>query len=162
MSAQLAVPLTGGRAELRLARQAGLALLLLAVPLLGVAGALNGVPGVLGAAAGLGLVGVLFGAAGVAQGLAARRSRSTVVAVMAAGFVVRLGVYATVLAALGRVASLHRPSLAIATAVGLVVTLYHEMRVMSRTPELFWVESGRDSSGERGTPASEPLSTRRS
>jgi hypothetical protein len=143
MSAGLAAPLTGGRGELRLARDAGFALLALAVPVLTVAGVLQGIAGIVGAAAGLGLVAVLFVAAGVAQGLAARRSSSTVLAVAIGGFGIRLAVYLAVLQALGQVSVLHRPSLALATAFGFVVTLYYEMRVISRTPELFWVDAAR-------------------
>jgi hypothetical protein len=135
------LPATGS-AELRLAGRAILALVVLAVPVVAVAAALEGSAGAAGALAGLGLVAVLFGAAGAAQGLAARRSSSAVLAVAAIGFGVRLAVYLAVLQALAQVAALHRTSLAIATALGVFVTLYYELRFITRTPELFWLELG--------------------
>jgi hypothetical protein len=131
-----------GRGELRLAGRAVLVLCLLAVPVAAVAAAMQGRDGALGAVAGLGLVAVLFGASGAAQGLAARRGQSAVLAVAAIGLGVRLALYLVVLQLLAQVAALHRPSLAIATALGFVVTLFYEMRLISRTPELFWVELG--------------------
>jgi hypothetical protein len=151
MSALLATPLTGGRGALRLARQALLVLVALAVPTLLAAGALRGRPGVTGAAAGLALVGVLFGVAGLAQALAARRSPSALIAVVLTGLAFRLVIYLAALQALGSLPALHRPSLALATAFGLVVTLTYEMRLVSRTPELFWVDAGGDRSGERAS-----------
>lgn len=131
-----------GRGELRLAAQALVLLGLLAVPVAAVAAALEGRDGALGAVAGLGLVAVLFGVSGAAQGLAARRGQSAVLAVAAIGLGLRLALYLVVLQVLAGVTTLHRPSLAIATALGFVVTLFYEMRLISRTPELFWVELG--------------------
>lgn len=131
-----------GRGELRLAGRAVLLLSLLAVPVAAVAAVVQGRDGALGAVAGLALVAVLFGVSGAAQGLASRRGPSAVLAVAAIGLGLRLALYLAVLQLLADVAALHRPSLAIATALGFVVTLFYEMRLISRTPELFWVELG--------------------
>lgn len=154
MSALSAVPSGGGRTELRLAGRAVVVLAVLAVPVLGVAALANGRAGLAGAAAGLALVGVLFGAAGLAQGLAARRSSAAVAAAVALGVGVRLALYLAALDVLGRVAGLHRPSLAIATAVGFVVTLYYEMRLIASAPEMLWLETerGRHPTGRRSAP----------
>lgn len=149
-----------GRPELRLAGKALLAIGVLAVPVAVAAGVVEGVPGVVGALAGLGLVAVLFGASGAAMAFAARRVPSAMVRVAVIGFAVRLALYVAVLQVLGQAATVHRGSLAIATAVGVVVTLYYELRLISKTPQLFWVESDDARRGDvhdRG-----PLPTRRS
>ncbi len=146
MSAGLTPP-RRGRAELRLAFQAGAVLVLLSIPALAAATALNGSGGLLGAAAGLGLVAVLFVAGAGVLHVAARSARSTMPAVLALGLAARLAIYLLALQGLSQLEHLHRPSLAIATAVGFVVTLIFELRLISRTPELFWLEATSDTSG---------------
>ena len=147
MSAALRAAPARGRAELRLAGQAGVVLALLAIPALAAAAALNGTGGVLGAAAGLGLVAILFVAGAGAAHVAARGRRSAMPAVLAIGVSVRLVAYLLALGALSQLDQLHRPSLAIATAIGFVVTLTFELRLISRTPELFWLEVASETSG---------------
>lgn len=124
-----------GRAAARL-------LALLVVPLVGGAWAVAGAGGALGAATGMLFVLVLFGLSGLALTLVASHSSSAVVAVSLGGVLVRLLAYPVVLALLAPVEALHRPSLAAATAVAFVATLAYEMRVMSRTPGLFWLDAG--------------------
>jgi hypothetical protein len=131
-----------GRAELRLARRALVALSLLAVPTAAVAWAVEGVAGALGAVAGVGLVAVLFAGGGLVQSVAVRRGGDALGGVVLAGLGARLFTYVIALIALGQVAALHRPSLAAATAVAVVCATYYEMRLISRTPELFWVQAG--------------------
>jgi hypothetical protein len=136
-------PGSGGRTELRLAGRALLALLAVTVPISAVAFALHGSHGALGALVGSALVGVLFGGGGVAQALAVRRGAANGTGILLAGLGLRIVVYIAALQALGGIDALHRPSLAVATAVAFVVTLAHEVRVISRTPQLFWVEPER-------------------
>lgn len=131
-----------GRTELRLAGRAMLALAALAVPVVAAAAALHGLAGALGALVGVGLVAVLFGGGGAVQALAARRGGSSATGVLLAGLGARIVVYIAALQALGAIDVLHRPSLAVATAVAFVATLFHEMRAMSKTPQLFWVQTG--------------------
>jgi hypothetical protein len=135
------VPGADGRAEARLAVRALRSLALLAIPVVAAAAALQGLPGALGAAAGLALVGVLFGGGGLVQALAVRRGVEQMGAVMLGGLGARLLAYVVALMALEGIAALHRPSLALATAVGLVWATIYEMRLISRTPELFWVQA---------------------
>lgn len=124
---------------LALARRAGAALGLVAVPVLTVAVLAAGTPGLAGALVGLALVGVLFGAAALLHAWAARLRPTTQLAVLAAGLGARLLVYLVVVESLRGVDGLHRPSLAVATAVSLVVTLACELWLVSRTPAFFWV-----------------------
>jgi hypothetical protein len=151
-----------GRAELRLAAHACAVLAVLAIPLLLGAAAWQGTAGAAGAAAGIALVALLFGVAGLAQGLAARRSRTLALGVAACGFGARLAVYLAALQALSQVTWLHRPSLAIATAVAFVVTLHHEIRLISRSPEMFWLEVDADTQEASLAGAAAPASRRRS
>jgi hypothetical protein len=134
--------------ELVLARTAVLAVAALAVPVLGVAALAEGAPGAYGAAAGLGLVLVLFGVAAALQAWAARFDPTTAAAVLLGGFGLRLVVYLLALIALSGVERLHRPSLAIATAVAFVATLGVEMRQVSRSPQLFWLGTAPDGATE--------------
>jgi hypothetical protein len=55
----------------------------------------------------------------------------------AGGVGVRLMIYAAVLTALDGTDLVHRPSLAVATVVTLIITLAGEIAVLSRTPSLF-------------------------
>lgn len=143
------VALAPARRELVLARGALAALAVIAVPVLAGAAASQGLAGLSGAAAGLGLVLVLFGLAGVLHGWAARLPPRAWVAAVAGGFVARLAIYLLALWGLAAVDRLHRPSLAVATAVGFFATLLYELRVLSRTPQLFWVEPGAGDEGGR-------------
>lgn len=124
---------------LALARRAGAALALLAVPVLALAALAAGIPGLLGALVGLALVGVLFGAAALLHAWAARLRPTTQLAVMAAGLGARLLVYLAVVESLRGVDGLSRPSLAIATAVAVAATLACELWLISRTPAFYWV-----------------------
>lgn len=130
-----------GSAERRLAVGALRALGILAVPVLAVAGAAAGLPGMLGAAVGLGFVALLFGASAWALSWAVARGHRSALGVLVGGALARLMVYAAALAALSRVETLHRTSLALATAVAVAVTLAYELRLLARTPQLFWVET---------------------
>jgi hypothetical protein len=128
------------RTERLLARTAALSVAALAVPALALAWLLEGSPGVYGAAAGLGLVFVLFCLSALAQAWAARFGSTVLLAVVIGGVGLRLMLYLATLQMLSGVAGLHRPSLAIATAAAFVLTLTLEMRLVARTPSFFWVQ----------------------
>jgi hypothetical protein len=140
-SAPVDLPVSDGAAERRLAVRALILLAVLAVPATAVAGALQGAAGAFGALAGVGLVALLFGGGGLVQSVAVRRGATEMGAVLMAGLGARLLGYLVALVALSQVATLHRPSLALATALGVVVATYYEMRLISRTPQLFWVQA---------------------
>lgn len=141
MSATLTPPITGARAEFVVVRGAMLALALVAVPTLIIAGGLQGVPGLVGAAAGLGLAAVLFGVSGLCYVWSGRCAGRDAVRVMVAGLSARIVGYLAGFAALTGVDSLHRPSLAAAAAAGLAVGLTCELRLLHRTPQLYWVRT---------------------
>jgi hypothetical protein len=126
--------------ERLLARTAARGAAVLALPVLGTAWAYEGMAGVYGAAAGMGLVLVLFGLSALAQAWAARFGDTVLLGVVIGGLGLRLMLYLVALQALGAVEGLHRPSLAIATAVAFVLTLFLEMRLVARTPSFFWVQ----------------------
>lgn len=127
--------------EAALARAAARLLAALAVPLAGGAWIIAGPGGALGAVTGMVFVLALFGLSGFALTLVSDLSPSAVVAVSVAGVLIRLLAYPVALAALAPVQALHRPSLAIATAVAFVATLAYEMHVASRTPSLYWLHT---------------------
>jgi hypothetical protein len=114
-----------------------LASLAASVPTAAIAGMVAGLPGVLGALVGASLVLVLFGAGAAMMMWAGRRGQSTMAMVAAGGVAGRLVLYAAVLMALDGTELVHRPSLAVATAVTLVITLGGELAVLARTPSLF-------------------------
>lgn len=129
----------GGQPETRLAR-AGLACgVAVGVPLVVGAGLVVGPAGALGAAVGTALVTLLIGMPGAVARLAAAAGDQAVVAGALVGVGVRLCVYIGVLVALRDVEAVHRPSLAIATAVALVATLAVEMWIVARRPQLTWL-----------------------
>lgn len=117
-------------------------LAVLAVPLIAGATAVAGWGGALGSAAGLLLVLGLFGLSGLALGALPAAGPSLVVRVSLVALGVRLVGYLVALAALATVDGLHRPSLAAATAVAIVVTLAHELRTVQTTPGFFRVDAG--------------------
>lgn len=130
-----------GRDERRLARGAGITLAALAVPMSAIAGLSAGRPGVAGALIGLALVGLLFGGAALLLAETAVRRPEGGVGVLVAGAVVRLIVYVAVLDLLSSAAWVHAPSLALATAVGIAVTLAAELLLLARLPHLFFIDA---------------------
>lgn len=130
------------------------AVVAVAVPILVVAAVLRGPAGLASAAVGVTFVLVLFGASAASLAWAAPRGGQVALAVLAGGAFARLILYAAALVALAEVAWVDRPALAIATAVAFVGTLAIELRLLSRTPELFHVETGPSSAG-RGAGAAD-------
>ena len=130
-----------GVEERRLATGAALTLAVLAVPVTGVAWLLVGPAGALSALIGLGFVLVLFGASAVLLAIVAARQDGAGIGILAAGAALRLPLYVGVLAALSDVAWVHGRSLAAATAIAIAVTLAAELRLLARSPRLFWVDA---------------------
>lgn len=120
----------------------------------GVAGYLAGMPGAVGALVGAGLVLVLFAGSGFLLLITVHRHPTMAVAVLAGGAFVRLALYGATLVALSRVDGIHRPSLAAATGVAIVIALVQELRALARAPRLYWVDA---TSGEADA-SSEPRS----
>ena len=134
--------------ELRLARSAVGFLLILGGPVIAVAALLEGVPGALSAAIGAAVVIGMFLMAGALMSWAARISPAALMGAVLGGYLIRLMIYAGLIVLLRPVEWLSGPSLAISTAVLLVAVLVWEVRVVSRTPNLFWVDAS------AGSPAS--------
>ena len=133
--------------ELQLARSAVLFLLVLGGPVIAVAALVRGVPGALSAAVGAAVVIGMFLMAGALMSWAARVSPAALMGAVLGGYLVRLMIYAGLIVLLRPVPWLDGPSLAIATAVLLVAVLVWEVRVVSRTPNLFWVNASAGSTG---------------
>ncbi len=129
------------RDELALLRGATLALMITAVPVVGIAGAMIGVDGALGALVGIGLVGVLFCGSTAALALVASRRTGSGIGLQLGAAALRLPLYLGILFALRDVAWIHARSLAAATAIAIVVTLAVELRLLARLPRLFWVDA---------------------
>ncbi len=131
-----------GAPERALAAGTARVLALVAVPVLGVAALVAGWPGVLGAAVGLGFVALLSVGSALVLARVAGQGGGVGLAALVGGAFARLLLYAAALVALSGVEGLHRESLAIATAVGVAVTLAYELRHLARQPRLFQVETG--------------------
>lgn len=131
-----------GVAERQLVRVAVRALALLLLPVTGVAYLLRGVPGALGAALGLGLVLVLFGAsAWVLAVVAERRMAEAGIGVLVGAAALRIVFYLAVLLGLSDVSVIDGRSLAAATVIAIAVSLAVELRTLATTPQLFWIDA---------------------
>lgn len=117
------------------------ALAALAMPVVVGAALVGGRASVAGAVAGLALVGMLVGGSAGLLRLVKGSSPITAVTTLVLGFVGRLLAYAVVLAVLGRVGGLDPTALALTAALGVVVALTHEVRLLSRLPRLFWIDA---------------------
>lgn len=123
------------------------------VPTAVVASVVAGAAGFFGAVVGTSLVLVLFGVGAAMMLWAGRRGPSALTMVAAGGVGARLMIYAAVLMALDAADVVHRPSLAAATFVTLVITLAAELAVLARTPSLFHLNVGETAaSGRPGQP----------
>lgn len=129
-----------GADERRLATGAARALAVVAVPAAALAGVVAGWAGAVSALIGLVFVLLLFGAAAASLAYAVSREVNPL-GVLVGGAVARLLLYPALLLGLAQVPWVHRPSLALATAAAVAVTLAHELRLLSRTPRLFWVDA---------------------
>lgn len=112
---------------------------LLAVPAAGIAYGVVGWEGAVSALLGLGFVLLLFGGSAVLLVRAARKGDNGIV-VLVIGAVVRLPLYLASLALLSRLSWVHGRSLALATLVAVAVTLAYELRLIARSPRMFWID----------------------
>jgi hypothetical protein len=135
--AGLAAPARGAD-ERRLARAVFLTLAAVAVPILVVSYLVVGWQGVASAAAGIGLVTLLFG--GSVLLLVRVADRDSGVGLLALGPVVRLPLYAIALLALTNLEWVHGRTLAAATGAAVAVTLAVELRLLARSPGLFSID----------------------
>lgn len=133
-----------GSDERRLVRVAVGTVGALAAPVAGTAWLIAGPGAALSAIIGLGLVLLLFGASAAALAWVAARRGGAGIGVLAGGALLRLPLYLLVLFALSGVSWVHGRSLAAATAVAVAVTLGTELRMLARTPRLFWVDAAAD------------------
>lgn len=130
-----------GSGERQLLLGALLTLGALAVPVVAAAWWLAGANGALSAAIGLGFVLVMFGASAALVLVIARRGGGSGIWLLTGAAIARLPLYLVALIWLGQLSWVDGRSLAAATAIGIVVTLAAELRVMARTPRLFWVDA---------------------
>lgn len=130
---------TPGADERRLVAGAATVLALLVVPVVVVAAWTVGWQGAISAVLGLGFVLVMFGGSALLLVRAAQR-RDNGVGVLVLGALVRLPLYLVCLAALNQVSWVHGRSLALATAVAVAVTLAYELRLIARSPRMFWID----------------------
>jgi hypothetical protein len=114
---------------------------LLAVPAAALAWLVAGPAGAVGALIGLALVLVLFGASAALLAWVAARRADAGIGLLVAGAVGRLVLYVLTLGLLSQVSWVHRPSLAIATVTAIAVTMAYELRLLARTPRLFWLDT---------------------
>jgi ATP synthase protein I len=135
--------------ELRLAASALRVIALAAVPVTGAAFVLAGARGALGAAIAAGVVAGMFLLSGGLLSLAAPLGPSALLAAALGGYVLRLMLYALLIVLLRPLEGFSHASLAVSAAVLLVVALAWEIRVVSRTPELFWLDAGAESAPGR-------------
>jgi hypothetical protein len=127
--------------ERRLVSVAVTTLAVLAAPVAFVAWLVEGPGAAVSAMIGLGLVLLLFGASGAAVAWVAARRGGAGIGILAGGALLRLPLYLLVLFGLSHVSWVHGRSLAAATAVAVAVTLAAELRLLARSPQLFWIDA---------------------
>jgi hypothetical protein len=125
--------------ELSLAARGAACAAVTAVPVVGVATLVRGLPGLLGAGLAAGLVVGLFALAGIVLACVARRSPARLPAVSFVGAILRMIAYGALLTALAGVDGIDRASTAVATCLLLVVTLVYEARFAATAPGYYWL-----------------------
>lgn len=130
--------------ELRLARSAVAVVAVLAVPVIAVATLAHGRDGALSAGIGAAVVGGMFLMSGGLLSWAARFGPTALMAAALGGYVLRLVIYALLIVLLRPVEAIHGPTLAVSAAVLLVAALVWEARLVTRSPQLSWVDADAD------------------
>jgi len=128
-----------GADERKLVTGAVVVLAALAAPAAGVGYLLAGWEAAVSALLGLAFVLVLFGGS-AALLVRAARQRDNGIAVLVIGALVRLPLYLVSLALLSQLSWIHGRSLALATLVAVAVTLAYELRLIARSPRMFWID----------------------
>lgn len=131
----------GDPVELRLAGSAIRLVAALSVPTIAVCALVAGRGGALGAAIATAVVVGMFAMTGAMMSWAARISPTAMLAAALGGYLLRLMIYAALILLLRPVEAIHDVSLAVSAAVLLVAALAWEMRLVSRSPQLFWVDA---------------------
>jgi hypothetical protein len=134
-------PGPGDPVELHLAVGALKAIAVLAAPIVAAAWFAAGSGGALGAGIAVAVVAGMYLMSGALLSYAGRFGPSALMAAALGGFAMRLMIYALLLVLLQPVEAIHGPSLAISAAVLLVLTLIWEVRLVSRTPNLYWIDA---------------------
>jgi len=130
---------TPGSNERRLLSGAVVGLTLVAVPSALVAHLTAGWAAVLSVLLGLGFVLLLFGGSALLL-LRAAKQRTSGILLLSVGAAVRIPLYLVSLLLLSRVTWIDARALALATLVGIAVTLAVELRVLARSPQMFWID----------------------
>lgn len=90
---------------------------------------------------GAGFVAVLFGVSAYLLAWSGSRGAGSALALFLGALVGRLILYAGALSVLAKLDWVHRSSLSLATAMAVALTLAYELRTLSRTPQLFWIDA---------------------
>lgn len=130
---------TPGADERRLLVAAVAGIGLVAVPTAFIGHATGGWTAVASAMVGLGFVLLLFGGSALLL-LRAAKQRTSGILLLSMGAAVRIPLYLISLLLLSRVAWIDGRALALATLVGIAVTLAVELRVLARSPQMFWID----------------------
>lgn len=128
--------------ELRMARAALLAVAVLAVPCVAVASLAVGREGAIGAGVATAVVAGMFAMSGAMTSWAARLGPTVLMGAVLGGYLLRMVVYALLIVLLRPVEAIHGRSLAVTAAVLLVGALIWEVRLVSRVPGFFWLNTG--------------------
>lgn len=128
-----------GTDERKLVTGAMIVLALLALPTAAVGYLAVGFDGAVSGLLGLGFVALMFAGSGVLLQRSARQ-RDNGIVVLVIGVLVRLPLYLVSLALLSRLSWVHGRSLALATVVAIAVTLAYELRLIARSPRMFWID----------------------
>lgn len=134
-------PRRGDPIELRLALGAARLMVLLALPALGIGWLVAGPDGVLSAGIAVALVAGMYLMSGMLLSYAAKIGPGALMAAALGGFALRLMIYALLIVLLTPVEAIHGPTLAITAAALLVLSLIYEARLVSRTPNLYWIDA---------------------
>ncbi len=124
-----------------MARSALLVIGMVAVPVIGIAAVVAGSGGALGAGIGAAVVAGMFAMSGALLSFAARIGPEAIFAAALGGYLLRLMIYALLIVLLRPVEAIHGPSLAICAAVVMVAALVAEVRLVSRNPQMFWLDT---------------------
>ena len=114
----------------------------LALPVVGIAGAMRGIEGAGTALGGLALVGLGQYVTGRTLSWAARRSHGLLMGVTLFGFLARLGVYALLIITLSSSPAVDAPSLVGSVVVAVVAVLALETRLVLQDGSFWWLQSG--------------------
>lgn len=134
-------PRAGDPIELQLALGALRLLVAVTVPVIAVAWFLAGFEGGLSAAIAIALVAGMYLMSGALLSYAAKFGPEALMAAALGGFALRLAIYGLLLVLLTPVEAIHGPTLAVTAAVLIVATLVYEARMVSKIPNLYWVDA---------------------